>query len=309
MRIWGLIFTILMVFGTTACASLVTHLPEVPEKAVSNEKATQARAALDKYIKHNARLQKIARPILTANASLCLKQRNDIGVQTLKKKSFPKDLREIAAKQGGFDAEPQILYIHDQKSNLKIGDRLYRDTKPINGYKIAKGDKIEVVRNEEKVDVSMPQPVSICDYPVGLRFTPAINAFATGKAIYVTTGMMDFATDNELALILGHELAHNTHSHIRKIIQNRILLLGFAHETRKFESEADYVGLYYMARAGYDIAHAESFWRKLATVSIKSLNKPKSHPITPERFARLAVAIEEIEGKIARGEKLEATLK
>ena len=60
---------------------------------------------------------------------------------------------------------------------------------------------------------------------------------------------MEFVeSDKELALIIGHELAHNTMGHIRKALGNYVVTLGGTRYTRPFESEADYVGLLYGAR-------------------------------------------------------------
>ena len=43
------------------------------------------------------------------------------------------------------------------------------------------------------------------------------NAFAMGNySIYVFTGLMDDLDDDELAIVLGHELAHATHEHTRR---------------------------------------------------------------------------------------------
>ena len=57
----------------------------------------------------------------------------------------------------------------------------------------------------------------MCSYPVRLVNDQIINAFADGKNIIVTAGLMRFVeSDDELALIVGHELAHNTMEHIQK---------------------------------------------------------------------------------------------
>ena len=43
------------------------------------------------------------------------------------------------------------------------------------------------------------------------------NAMAMGNgAIWVFRGIMDDMTDNELAIVVGHELAHYTHEHSRR---------------------------------------------------------------------------------------------
>ena len=71
----------------------------------------------------------------------------------------------------------------------------------------------------------------------------------------VTSGMMDYASsDDELAMVLGHEFAH--------------LLLGHGWTLPRWrgarEAEADHLGLYLGARAGYRPAAALAFWRRLA---------------------------------------------
>ena len=105
-------------------------------------------------------------------------------------------------------------------------------------------------------------------------------------------------------LILGHELAHNTQGHIPKIVRTYIFSLGGTRYARPFESEADYVGLYYMARAGYSMDGVEDFWARLALVSPRNTNRAKTHPSTPERAVRISAARDEIEAKIAAGEPL-----
>lgn len=288
-------------FSLTACAGMNARLPDIALASVKAEQETQMQISLTRYEQVNDRLQGIGRKVLAANAELCEKTRADIGVQTARLKDMPKALRARAKLAWGLDDKPRIIYVSGAQKDLR-GEYFVHKGEAVNPLKADFNPaQVKVTSGGNAVKFEAEQ---VCHYPIRLRYSPAINAYADGRHIIVTTGMMDFASDNELALIIGHELAHNTQSHIRKIVQNRILSFGRPNFTRQFESEADYVGLYYMARAGYDVSMAPEFWRKLAKVSIKSLDKPSSHPITPERFVRLNAAVQEIKDKQARGEPL-----
>ena len=93
-------------------------------------------------------------------------------------------------------------------------------------------------------------------------------------------------------------------SHVRKAITNYALSLGGTRYTRPFESEADYVGLYYTARAGFNLDNIEDIWRRLAKSSARPIVRAKTHPTYPDRYVRLAAARREIKAKI----KAEQTL-
>ncbi len=263
----------------------------------------QTRAAFKIYMADYRRLQDIALPVLAANTQFCDKIGADIGAYTLSEKTLPKALR---GKNGLPDLKsPTIMYVRAGILGVRKGGVLIKDGKPITVDKLDAGVTSVNMRTRNGTLAQTVTATPVCGYPVRLKYSPAINAYADGRNITVTTGMMAFANDEELALIVGHELAHNTHSHIRKIIQNTIAGFGTGTFARQFESEADYVGLYYSARAGYPIDNAKEFWRKLAKISVKSLDKPKTHPITPERYVRLENAVAEIRAKQAAGEVLE----
>ena len=136
-------------------------------------------------------------------------------------------------------------------------------------------------------------------------------------------------TDNELALIVGHELAHITAGHFGKQGQNQIvgmiggaaadallaaaglntggaLTSSFGRIGRNafspdFEKEADYIGLYFAARAGYSIKGVETFWRRMADEDPKSIRFAGTHPTTAERFLVIAKTDGEIAAKRRKG--------
>jgi predicted Zn-dependent protease len=124
----------------------------------------------------------------------------------------------------------------------------------------------------------------------------AINAFALpGGKVAVFTGILPI-TKNEtgLATVMGHEVAHALQRHGAERMSRSILeqiaqlgaLAGAATGgvdpgliqgalgaygvgvslpfNRKQESEADYVGLQLMAKAGYDPREAVNFWERMS---------------------------------------------
>lgn len=126
------------------------------------------------------------------------------------------------------------------------------------------------------------------------------NAFCLpGGKIVVYTGLLDVArTDDELATVIGHEVAHAVAEHgaeriFREELTNRAVVAAsgaFADDPARFqqvaallgasaqiglnlpwgraqESESDRIGLIYMARAGYDPTAAITFWQRMDRAS------------------------------------------
>jgi len=159
-----------------------------------------------------------------------------------------------------------------------------------------------------------------CHFPlVILDQDKSINAFSDGKKVYITKGMLKFAKPEEVTIILAHEIAHNIMGHISAKQKNQILgtivdlaaaaggiytggaiggMTGRVH-SQQFEREADYVGLYLMARAGYSIDHAANFWRKMALRFPNNIrgNIMATHPGSAQRFVILDKTAQEINYK------------
>lgn len=166
-----------------------------------------------------------------------------------------------------------------------------------------------------------------CVYKIHLKEEKTVNAYADGKDIYVTTAMMNFAkSDEELATILGHEYAHNLMGHVDAQMKNALAgrLVGMTLDilaaaggvgtgsifsdagahigglsySQAFENEADYIGVYIMAHAGYDIQNAPNIWRRFSVKDGgQGIYTSTTHPTNPHRFLALSKAIQEIEHK------------
>lgn len=158
-----------------------------------------------------------------------------------------------------------------------------------------------------------------CAFRIGIVEAPEANAFASGRdQVGVTTGMLRMvANDDELAAVLAHEFAHHIANHIQEsgwrtqagAVAGSLLggvasnVIGYdlglsrlgaeagAYAARLSfskaeEREADYLGAWIMARAGFDLDRAGGLWAKLTRGGGSSETRfLDSHPAGPERLA------------------------
>ena len=297
----------------SSCAGLSTQLPEISMPSLNAEKKAQEKLLFAEWDAMAERLLRVGRPILLANVELCPKVTRDIGVMTHNQELYGARLKAGSERELGAVVDSSIFHIAidspAQRAGLRRGDILRNEKGfALSAQRIQKAlletETLSIERNGELRSFSS-ETESVCDYELQLKQSAAVNAYADGRRIIVTTGMMDFIeSDEELAIIVGHELAHNTMGHIRKIVSNLILSGLATRYTRPFESEADYVGMYFAKRAGYDIEDVEKFWRRLAVRHPKNVNRAKTHPIFPDRYLRLEATRKEIERKVESNQPL-----
>ena len=155
-----------------------------------------------------------------------------------------------------------------------------------------------------------------------------INASAhQGRRVFVTYGLLRFVeSDDELAVILGHELAHHTRHHLPKEFGTSILtsMVGFtaavgteilvpgagvavlrgvkgafdATFSQDFEREADDIGLRYAHRAGYDVEAGRRVWERFAVEMPRSMTRHlfSTHPTSPERLVHMEKSAAALKG-------------
>lgn len=137
----------------------------------------------------------------------------------------------------------------------------------------------------------------------------ALQAEADGTYVQLTGALTEFAANNdELALAIAHELAHNALGHRAKLDSEKVqrgLLAAFGKNRtriRATEVEADRYALYLMARAGYDISVAPGFWRRFGKKVDLGIFSDGTHPGGKRRAELAEQEIARIKAQEAKGE-------
>lgn len=333
------------------CAAPVTKRVSVDENLVEKERVIQQEIALTQHLKRYTRLAAVADDILVNGVALCEATQPYLGFQYASVNEFPPDMKRAARNALEVGESPVVLSVVPgspaEQAGLRAGDVLLsvkgnpvRFTGDQWSSSAAKKLRAVLATSTSRDDVSMRirrngatrdivvRPVAACGYDVLLADSDAINAYADGLNIIVTSGMLRFTdSDDELALVIAHELAHNAMGHSGKKEVNAHLGLvldvlagiggvntggtfsemGAQAYSQEFEAEADYVGLYFMALAGRKLDEAPYFWRRMAAENPNATREhlAVTHPTSPQRFIAIQRTIDEIEAKRRKGKTLE----
>jgi hypothetical protein len=167
--------------------------------------------------------------------------------------------------------------------------------------------KLVVLRQGKEVPVTLGAE-SACLGRVRLARSTQTNAFANGHQVVMTTAMLAFLkSDDELAVVLGHELAHNILRHPSFRDDKGLPDEGLLHalgvkpsRVWRSEEEADRLGLRLMAAAGYDLDAALPFWRRYLSKYDWFPQIFRSHPSLGARERIAADEIAQIRAEQAR---------
>jgi|TARA_Y100000031_G_C8196871_1_gene374132 hypothetical protein len=341
---WGVFFLGLSIILLDSCAP-TARLPDIKSSEVKIEEDRQKKLSFSNFTKHFQRAYKVTYRINTANVDLCDKKGLSLGFDYTNSYAVGEKNAEYYPVELNMGTRISIVSIGKnspaEKVGLKIGDKVesINDIDTPQGRKaISKFSKFlteNLTSESTKITISRDgntkqfdlNPQEVCGYPLVFIPDQIINAFADGKRTIITQGIAEYTKDdNELALVIGHELAHNNRDHIDKKKVNTLLagLVGFALDmasasgggyyggptyTEKFmklgaqvfsvqfEQEADYAGLYYAARAGFDVTNANEFWTRMGAKNPSAIAHNSTHPATAKRFVALRAALKEIENK------------
>lgn len=142
-----------------------------------------------------------------------------------------------------------------------------------------------------------------CSTNVELVPGDEVNAWADGERVVVSTALLRHCrTDDDLALVIAHELAHNIlhHGNKRAVVDSpegkRLGLFGSAlAEMRQTEEEADRLGVRMANAANYDLGQAESFLSRLMKEN-DPVAVAATHPAADRRLTLLRTEIAAVSG-------------
>jgi len=322
----------------SGCATITG--PSVTREEIERTKEELKVKALAYQIKQLQRLQNIGHRLMLAIPKEDIKHppQPSLGIMCFPIDKYLEKVYNLSANKGVV-----IVVVKEQSPAFDIGlhpgdvlvsinkvkiNNINRFRAVASNFKIGDPIQIEVLRRNETLTLE----TKIGQVPVNLPITMVdlqeVNAATDGKSIVVTYGLINFAkSDDEIAAVLGHELAHAVRGHVAKAQGGQILTLlaalalGIAAESsspgsgegvmrgagqignifttgysRDLEREADYFGAKFVYYSGYDVDTCATVEERFAIEIPASMirNFLSTHPSSPERVARIRKAIEEL---------------
>ena len=349
-RVQGWLTWAFLVVAATACATPTLKQHQIDPRLSALEAQRQRELVIRRKVDHLARLNRVAFHVSKGAVPFCGDDlRSSLGFIALNSHDFPAAWQSAAASALEVGNRPRVVSVVPgspaataglQEGDViqAVGDRPLSYEKPAGAVLSAAiagnrphGGPIALAVSRQNASLRLQlREITTCGYAVRLVDGPGVNAYADGGSVFITQGMMRFVeNDEELALIIAHEVSHNALGHVDAKRRNALLggfvglifdvlaaaggvstgggfsdlgsQAGAGAYSQSFESEADYLSLYAMTLAGYDISLTPDFWRRMASVDPKAIDYASSHPTTVERALALDLVVEEIERKRALG--------
>ena len=193
------------------------------------------------------------------------------------------------------------------------------------------GEKIKKAAEDYLIQQNMGSALNGYQWEFRTVESKELNAWCMpgGKVCFYTGILPICKGDAGIAAVMGHEVAHAIAEHGRERMSRAMMAQGFTQvgalaagvatgdqkvmeaagqvlgiganlgvilpNSRKQESEADKIGLIFMAMAGYDPHEAVAFWQRMELAGKKSQKPPKflsTHPADAARIADLQSIME-----------------
>ena len=218
-----------------ACSGPVSNLPPLDETAVKAERHLEQVAQIKDYVAQLHRVDNVAYRIRTANRADCKDNvAAQIGLYALTPQSLPRRYRSYAADALNLSWErPTAVSVAEgspaAQAGIAASDEIIAfdgELIPVEGtpgwiaeWLRRNGEKPVAINvrhqgNDRTVTVT---PVIGCAIPINYVTADAVNAATDGNKIVISSAIVSLAqTDAQLAVIIGHELAHANLGHNRE---------------------------------------------------------------------------------------------
>lgn len=327
-------------FTTTTTPTAIPTSPTTSPKPSGSTSRADHEQTFEQLIAQQDRVYRVIAPLIVKNAVLCkTAARPLLGFTAKNRYSYPPELRDAALARLGAAEALRVVQVLEGSGAQRAGVRRGDELLSIAGKTIPQGAQAEteaarligpLLKQTNEVDVqllrdSVPMNLRValttaCAFTVDIGNAPHVNAYADGRRIMVTTGLLAELSDQALAVILAREIAHNIQQHaiamqnratvaelIDSLLPPKPDLRGFTGSAglktmdEKLDQEADRIALYLLARAGLNPALAIDTLERLAQrFPATVLNSYTAlHPWTSERQRLMRDTIAEIRKKQA----------
>lgn len=316
-RVW--LAAVLLLAGCTQTppAPIASGTLKAPSAYIQQRNAD----GLERTLERQLRVWRIGSRLRMANAEFCDDTRYTFGFFAVDSTTFVPKYAAVAPDIG-LDPGVRIWGVRtafgDTRASLMRGDRIIGvDANPVFELRSFEAAMAEPFRtgklllslqrgDAEGLEAQLDGRLA-CDYRIAVVTSDIAGTFVDGRNIFITSSMLDWTqSDDELALVIAHELAHSVLGHAgRKRFQAMIGALAdfavFAFSgvytglfelggrslfAGSMESAADEAGLVFAARAGFDVAPAPALWERLASAVYAGtdIEFAKRHPMDLDRF-------------------------
>lgn len=302
----------------SALAALLAVLPGSADAQADPAATFTALRAVDQ------RMATIAYRLTTANAPLCRGLVPAPGWAIHSLGQYDPALRDQARMSFGFEApiavEAVVAGAPAARAGVVANDSILAvNGEPLTGTLGAKADssardraqaviarqpagaalRIELVRGGVRRTVAVAPPAG-CPGSFEVLLGPGMDASADGSIVQIAVRFFERYTDDQVAVVVAHELAHNILRHRARLDAAKVsrgLLAEVGRNGRLFrqtETEADLLGMHLLRNAGYDPHKAVAFWRDHGGDVDGGLFRSRTHPSSKARAQAIADEIARI---------------
>ncbi len=320
MKIYLNLLTLLFVVIISACSNKRVNQPfQFPEiSAVDEEKEVffQKKILINEMISASKLLHQISWPILKENIDICVnKESYSLGVLFATEQDLPEDdsnyfksllnknIESYYLEKYKASSFPIVVSIAKggpaYKANLIEKDIILEINKQ-NTTSFRKKFKKALtssaiinftILRDNKIIEKKIRGIKICNYNVQAIPSASPNAYADGEKVFITLAAIKLArTEDELAFLIGHELAHNIyHYNFTKGSEANSLAINyldmpklknldsfFLFSTQSKEIEADIKGVEIAFKAGYSLENVNDYWRRLSVFNPSLISSSSS---------------------------------
>ena len=302
-------FTLLVSCSTNVNKSYNKEISIAEEKEI----LVQKKILINEMAKASIKVHKITWPILLANKQKCKNnKKKSYGSLFADVNDLPKEDKKIFLTLFNNNIDSKYFYKY-QVSGFPIILSIAKDSPAyhagllkndivleINGENTKnfrkklefilenkKNLRLKLLRGSQVISVNM-NGIQICSYNVQVLPSGFPNAFADGEKVFITMAAIKLAkTKDELAFLIGHELAHNI-LHYKNFDANEANLLAIDYldkpKIRQIKSilvwsnedreiEADVEGMYLAFKAGFSLENVNDYWRRLSVFNPELIKK------------------------------------